>query len=253
MNAPFSLRVVAWVPFVASAAVAAVAIQLSIQTPLMALVFAGLALSVHAARWAARRRTQRLLTSGDADAVLGAWQEALRRIPHPDTMVPLIAATALGANGLTERARGLLRRASKGAAWDAALEHRLLVETLLEAFDGDRSRAVSKANQLSALPLPPIGPFGRDHVRLLRSAIRALALAFTHEAELNHAKLMLRAARRNPLVFWPLRYAAAVACLDHGQPARARALLNGAPEWPEDSVFSSFHRELLGHCDSRNG
>ena len=51
-------------------------------------------------------------------------------------------------------------------------------------------------------------------------------------------------AGENPLVHWPMRYAAAVAYVDLGQPLKARELLKSVPDWPEDSVFHHFQREL---------
>lgn len=245
---PLRIRILAWFPFVASAALAAIAIDVAFKTPAVGLLLLAVLGALYVPRWLARQRRWKLLTSGDLQAVLAAWQAAYERAPHAATTVPLITATAFAVHGQTERARKLLQRPPKGAAWDAAIEHRLLLETLLEAFDGDRAHAIDVANNLVRLPLPPVGPFGQGHVRLLRDAIHALALAFAHEARLKHVRLMLRAARRNPLVYWPLCYAAAVVCLDHGDTARARSLLVGAPDWPSESVFQAFHGELLGLC-----
>jgi hypothetical protein len=42
-----------------------------------------------------------------------------------------------------------------------------------------------------------------------------------------------------------MRYAAAVVAIDHGKKEDARALLAGAPAWPIESAFRSFHEELL--------
>ena len=41
-----------------------------------------------------RRRMRRLLISGDVKRVLGSWEASIRRVMHPETMAPLIAATA---------------------------------------------------------------------------------------------------------------------------------------------------------------
>jgi hypothetical protein len=46
-----------------------------------------------------------------------------------------------------------------------------------------------------------------------------------------------------------MRYAAAVACIDRHELTNARALLAGAPVWPEDSAFQAFHAELLSRLD----
>jgi hypothetical protein len=48
----------------------------------------------------------------------------------------------------------------------------------------------------------------------------------------------------SPLVFWAMRYAAAVVAIDQGDVARVRSLLAGAPVWPEESTFRAFHDEI---------
>ena len=52
-------------------------------------------------------------------------------------------------------------------------------------------------------------------------------------------------AKSSPLVHWAMRYARAVVMIDAGRQHEARALLAGAPPWPEQSAFRSFHDELL--------
>ena len=56
------------------------------------------------------------------------------------------------------------------------------------------------------------------------------------------------AARQNPLVYWAMRYAAAVASIDGGEPREAVRLLEGAPHWPRDSAFAAFHEEIAAHA-----
>jgi hypothetical protein len=235
----------AWLPFVASAGLVSFAIHLALRMPWLSLVFAGLAVALVSPQLAARKRAKKLLISGNVEAVLSAWNGALDRLPHRETMAPLIAATALAANGMTERARAALARAAKGAAWDAAIEHRLFVETLLDAFEGERELAILKAQKLGALPLPATGPFLKSRIVMLRGAIGALARAFAHMTEPGDVRALRAAARRNPLVHWPMRYAAAVAHIDRFEHAKALELLAGAPAWPEGSAFQAFHSELL--------
>ncbi len=241
-------RVMAWGPFVASAALVATGVHLAIKSPELSLLLVALAALAFVPQLRARRRVRRLLESGDVDAMLHAWQPALDDIPARDTMAPLIAATALISNGMVERARSALSRAHKGPAWDAALEHRLFIEVLADAFEGARDSALDKADRLAALPLPPAGPLVRARVGLLRSAAGALARAFAHTADKRDLGVLRSAARKNPLVHWAMRYAAAVACIDGGKPSEARKLLAGAPEWPEASVFQAFHAELAQHA-----
>src|SRR5581483_8988898 len=106
----------------------------------------------------ARRRMRRLLISGDVKRVLGTWESSIERIMYPETMAPLMAATAYAAYGWNEAARRALGRAVKGPAWDAALEQRLFVETLLDTFEGERVMAMRKAEALERMPLPHAGP-----------------------------------------------------------------------------------------------
>lgn len=240
-------RAMTWGPFVASAALVALGVHLAVRSPRLSLVLLALAALAFVPQLRARRRVRRLLESGDVDAMLGAWQPALDDIPERDTMAPLITATALVSNGMVERARSMLSRAQKGPAWDAALEHRLFIEVLADAFEGARDRALDNAARLAELPLPAASPFVRARVSLLRSAAGALARAFAHATTKGDLGVLRSAARKNPLVHWAMRYAAAVACIDDGRPDRARKLLEGAPVWPEASVFHAFHAELLGH------
>jgi hypothetical protein len=242
-------RIAGWLLFVASAALVALAVRVAWETPLLGLLLVGLGALIVGPQWVARRRLRRLLISGNVSAVLAAWISALRRVAHPDTIVPIITATALAAHGMTDKARDALERAKRGPAWDAALEHRLMVETLLDAFEGERSRALETAQTLQALPLPPLGPWVRERVSRLRRAIGALARAFARSATPDDARALEGASARHPLVFWALRYAAAIAWVDHGAPERAERLLQDAPEWPEDSAFRLFHDELSRQCD----
>lgn len=237
-------RFLSWIPFVASAALVAFAVHLAIQDPWWGLALGAFALTILVPAWLQRRRLRRLLESGNVDAVLEAYRASLEDAPYSETMAPLVRAAALAAHGFTDRARQCLARARRGPAWEAALEHRLLIETLLDAFEGERERALERAETLRKLPLPT-SLFLRGRVQLLRSAMRALARAFLHRAGSDDVRTLEAAARHNPLVHWPMRYAAAVARLDRGQQRAAARLLAGAPEWPEDSVFSSFHTEIL--------
>jgi hypothetical protein len=247
---PLRQRVLSWLPFVASAAFAAFSVQVALNAPLAAAGLAALALLVFLPQLINRRRVRKLLLSGDVEAVLALWRVVLENVPHRETMAPLFTATALAANGMTERARAELARAVKGDAWDAAIEHRLFVETLLDAFEGQRLDAVAKAEKLSLLPLPPVGPFVRDRVAGMRAAAGALARAFAHSPKQGDLGVLESAARRNPIVHWAMRYAAAVACIDRGDHRAARRFLTGAPLWPEDSAFRDFHAELAERVDA---
>lgn len=242
--------------FLGSAAGVATALHFARQDPwwlLVPLGFSVAALGSFLLRVLARRRVRRMLVQGRAEELLALWRETLSDLPHADTTVPLLQATALAATGHTERARQALTHASRGGAWARAREHRLLIETMLDAFEGDRQASLRKADELRNLPLPEASRELCEKVALLREAVAAVARAFAHEPESHDALLLWEAARRNALIHWPLRYAAAVVCIDGGRNAEARELLSGAPSWPEDSAFRSFHAELSAYAEERSG
>jgi len=155
-----------------------------------------------------------------------------------------MAATAFAAYGWTARAREVLLSAERGPAWEAALEHRLFVESLLMTFEGDSEEALVRANTLSKLPMPTAVPFLVERVKVLRRAVAALARAFSHQSESGDFDLLIDAGKHSPLVHWAMRYGAAVLSVDAGELGRARALIAGAPGWPTESCFSAFHREI---------
>lgn len=194
-----------------------------------------------------RRRMRRLLISGDVPRILGTWQGSLRRVTYPETMAPLMTATAYAAYGFIDAARNALSRAARGPAWEAAVEQRLFVEALLDVYEGERMRAMNKATELEQLPLPPAGYWMRRKIALLRRGIAAMARAFAHESRADDEKVLHRAARSSPLVHWAMRYARAVFLVDNGRKNEALELLATAPSWPAESVFRAFHDELVGH------
>jgi hypothetical protein len=237
-------RVFRWIVLILSAALAAAALRFAWHEPLAAGILAGFALLVVSFRWASRRRVRRMLHSGDVHDVLRSWSPALERIPYPATMGPLMTATAFAAYGWLDEARASLAAAERGPAWDAAIEHRLFLDTLLLTFEGERDAALEQARRLGRLPLPPSSPALRERVRMLRLAIGAFARAFAHRSELGDDDLLVRASESSPLVFWAMRYAAAVVAIDRGNMVRVRELLMGAPVWPEESIFKTFHLEI---------
>jgi len=230
--------------FVLSAAAAALALRLAWEAPLAGLTGLVLLLVVLGARWLSRRRARDLLRSGDVESILERWSSSLSHVPNPETIGPLMAATAFAAHGWLERARKMLRAAERGPAWDAALEHRLFVDTLLLTFEGQSERALACAGELDKLPLPSSAPFVADRVRVLRGAVAALARAFSHQGIAGDQRLMIQASDASPLVHWAMRYGAAILSVDRGHVGQARSLLAGAPQWPEESCFALFHREI---------
>jgi hypothetical protein len=236
--------------FVASAALVAVALELAWRHPVVSPALAGLLVSLVVSRWFSRRRLRRILLSGDVRSVLDRWSRSLRRIPHPATMGPLMTATAFAAYGWVGQARAALAAAERGPAWEAALEHRLFLDALLLTFEGDRDAALEKAERLERLPLPLAAAPLQGRVRMLRVAVGALARAFAHRSKQGDGELLERASESSPLVFWAMRYAAAVVAVDERAYARARQLLARAPVWPAESTFRAFHDEILAQIPS---
>lgn len=230
--------------FVGSAALAALALRLAWQQPVSAAVVLGAALVFTAGRWLARRKLRRLLRSGDVRSVLQRWSPTLHRIANPATMAPLMTATAFAAYGWVEKARAAMASAERGQAWDDALEHRLFLDTLLYTFEGDREAALEHAGRLARLPMPGVDSPFRERVVTLRIAVCALARAFAHESQPGDRALLEHAGETSPLVFWAMRYAAAVVAIDEGELARVGELLADAPRWPQESTFRAFHDEI---------
>lgn len=237
--------------FVGSAAAAALALLLAWRQPLVGIVLLALIAVLWTGRTLARRRTRRLLKSGDVEVVLARWSDAFERVPHPKTMRPLLTATACAANGWVERARQAMRSAERGPAWEAALEHRLFVDSLLLTFEGDHEEALARANTLQGLPVPNLGGNIVTRVQMLRRSVGALARAFSHRSIAGDRALMLSASDASPLVYWPMRYGAAIISIDEGQIGEARQLLAGAPAWPAESCFARFHSEIAAEVERR--
>jgi len=241
-------RVLSILPVVAAGMCAVLAAQMIGRDPRYILPVVAIAALMTAPTLIGRWRMRKLLISGDVERVIGTWEGLIDRVPHPETMAPLLRATAYASYGWLEAARLALKRAVRGPAWEAAVEQRLFVETLLDTFEGDRDGAMHKAEALAALPMPASGILAHRRIKLLRRGLVALARAFAHASRPGDAALLAKAAGGSPLVHWAMRYAAAVVAVDDGRGADARALLSGAPEWPQQSAFHAYHHELLEHA-----
>ncbi len=237
-------RIFYWIVFIVSAALAAAALRYSIHEPLIAVFVLAGAAFVGLSRWYSRRRLHRVLRSGNVIAVLQSWSRTLERTPYPATMAPLMTATAFAAHGWVESARAALAAAERGPAWEAALEHRLFLDTILLTLEGDRDAALEQSRRLARMPLPVRDRAMRDRILSIRVAVGAFARAFAHQSEPGDGEVLERASERSPLVFWAMRYAAAIVAIDHGEHARVPGLIAGAPHWPEESIFRAFHREI---------
>jgi hypothetical protein len=237
--------------FVASAAGAALALRLSWEEPVLGIALLVAIVVGVGARYLSRRRTLRLLQSGDVEGIISRWSSSLRNVPHAKTMAPLMTATAFAAYGWVDRARAALDEAERGPAWDAALEHRLFVDTLLLTFEGDHHEAMATATTLERLPMPAAGPHIVERVRVLRAAVGALARAFSHNGRDGDRRVLIAASDTSPLVHWAMRYGAAILSIDAGEVRLASALLHGAPTWPAESRFNEFHDEIAREVTRR--
>lgn len=239
-------RPLALIPLFVSSICVVVCLRLSMVDPRYLFATAGVVVITLMPAFLARRRIRRVLQSGDVHGVLRAWQPTMDRVPHPETMAPLMIATAYASHGWLEAAHMALSRATKGPAWEAAREQRLFIEALLCTFEGEQQTATDKARELAALPLPSRGVFLRRRVTQLRQGVAALVRAFGHQSDEADEKRLARAAAASPIVHWAMRYGEAIVAIDHGAPQRARDLIAAAPSWPEQSAFASFHAELMG-------
>ena len=243
-----------WLPkiiFVISAALAALTLRVTWDEPLVGVAVLVAIGGGVAMRYVSRRRRQRLLRSGDVETIISRWSSALGKTPHAETMGPLMTATAFAAHGWVDRARAARLTAERGPAWEAALEHRLFVDTLLLTFEGDNDGALERAAELAKLPLPNAGPLLTNRVRVLRSAVAALARAFSHCSHEGDRTLLLEASDASPLVHWAMRYGAAILSVDRGDLGGAGKLLRGAPSWPTESRFNQFHDEIAAELHRR--
>lgn len=244
------VRRIAFLPLFISFVCALLLAQMALRDPRFIVPLVLVAVTTFLPVVLARRRMKRLFLSGDVHRVLESWRRSIERVMYPETMAPLMVATAYASYGWTEAARGALGRAQKGPAWDAALEQRLFVETLLDTFEGDAPSALAKATALEHLPLPSAGPITKRRVSKLRGGVAAMVRAFQHRSEAGDLALLVDAGKVSPLVHWAMRYAAAIVEIDRGNVQKARALLDGAPEWPKESAFASFDGEMRARLET---
>ena len=242
--APWRTAFFTYLPFVLSALWTAIIVRLLMKDLRYAVPLLLLAALWVIPLYVQHRRQRAVLLRGNVPDVLQAWTPMIERSPHPETVQPILMSTAYAANGWTDAAREAMGRARKGAAWEASIEQRLVVEILCEAFDGDRGRALRAVDELTALPLPPAGVFLRRRIVALRTGIGALARAFNRRPNPGDRALLQQAAKSSPLFFWAFSYAAAIDAIDDGDATEAQRLIAGAPHWSPSSVYAEFHREI---------
>ena len=239
---------IGWSFFIGSAGLVAGLLLLGWDHPwfgILALLVVG-GVAIPALR--AKQRFRQLMMLGELDSLLALWTEQTKG--HASQLDPLFKATAQLSFGLTERAEHSLRfvrtQALSQGDKEAAIEideQLLFVRAVLAAFEGENDRASEHVEQLNHLPLPG-SRWTRGKAITLRRAAAALVRAFAEGGNKKDVSWLRMAARQNPLVVWPMHYAEAVIQLQLGELDRTRHLLKETPEWPPDSVFRSFDREL---------
>src|SRR5215471_21052898 len=103
-RSPFNLR------FVLSAALVAIGIRVAIHEPFSAAIGLAIVALMMVPRYLQQRRVREVLRSGDVRSVLHAWSANLAKLPHPETMGPLVTAAAFASCGWVEQARTALDR-----------------------------------------------------------------------------------------------------------------------------------------------
>ncbi len=116
-------RAVSVFSFAVAALSAALAAQMVGRDPRSVVLLVGFGVILVVPSLIGRLRMRRLLMSGDVERVIGTWAASIRRVRHPETMTPLLHATAYAAYGWNVAARRALDRAAKGPAWDAAISN----------------------------------------------------------------------------------------------------------------------------------
>lgn len=240
---PFE-RLLNRVPLIVSAALTALAVTVAADHPIIAVGLLLLSCGAVVPPVLARIRLRRLLRSGDVLGILDNWKRSYRDVPESGAFEPLMSAMAFAAYGWVDEARVQLQRARFQPQLTLNPEHMLFVETLIEAFDGDRSLAIQSADQIASLPVPAVGSRLQKQVVLLRSSLGALARAFARRSCTGDLEVLEQVAQTSPLVSWAMRYAAAIIAIDRQDLPRARSLIDGAPSWPEQSAFRAFHEEI---------
>lgn len=222
--------------FVVSAAAIAGLIHVGFSHPSWLVGTVGLLLLLPVQRIVARRKLNKMLESGDVTRLLESWESLPNPSPRGLAAERLMRATALASYGWTVRARQLLEIHQGTHTLTSGLEHRVFLEVLLSALEGNHDRSIAMAMALGSLPLPEDRNL-RQRAKTHREGAIALARAFAHCGRPSDRELLRKAARQNPLLIWPMRYAEAQLSLQQGDSKGAKRLLRHAPPWPPQSVF----------------
>ncbi len=229
--------------FVASAALVARVVYLGMEQPLWLLAGLALLLLLPVRRLVARRKLNQMLESGDVTKLLASWESLPNPSPRGLAAERLLRATALASYGWTVRARQLLEIQHEPHTLNTGLEHRVFLEVLLSALEGNHDRSLAMAMALNSLPLPEDRNV-KQRAKTHREGALAMARAFAHCGRPGDRELLRRSSRQNPLLIWPMRYAEAQLSLQHGDNKQAQRLLRLAPPWPPQSAFRDLTQSL---------
>jgi hypothetical protein len=237
-------RYVGPIRFVASAAAVAYAIRsVTLGHLPAAALFIGLGIAVAVVpEFLERRRRRAIYRSGNMRQILET--AFLESSDDSENSVPLKRALALSALGVTGPARLALQSRRRRPLSDEEREELLIIEALLEAFDGEHTNANRRVAALDLLPMPTGGAERRS--RVVRESVAAIVRAFDGRAESNDLEVLVRGPEVLPVLYWVTRYAAAAVCAQRGARDAVHTLLAGAPAWPEESALAPLHRDLLG-------
>lgn len=236
-------RALGLVRFIASAAAVAYSIRLVLAGRwVLASTFVLLALPLLVVpEFLERRRRRAVYRSGNVAEIV---ETALMEMGESDNQqIALQRALALAALGVTGPARIALQTWSHRNPSDEEYERLLVVEVLIEAFDGEHTGAYRRAVALSSLPRPDTRAADRRS-SAVRECMNAIVRAFDGRAEPGDLDRLLRGPEVLPVLHWVTRYAAAAVCSQRGAQDAVAALLAGAPIWPEESAFALLHRDL---------
>lgn len=231
------------VRFVASAAAVAYGIRLVLAGRWwLASTFVCLALPLFILpEYLERRRRRAVYRSGNVQEIV---RTALLEVRDAgDEQLALQRALALAALGVTGPARLALQTWRHRHLSDHEHEQLLIVQVLIEAFEGEHTGAHGRAVELSSLPR--VGSKAKERrSQQVRECMGAIVRAFDGRAEPGDLELLLRGPEVLPVLHWVTRYAAAALCAHRGARDAVATLLEGAPVWPEDSAFALLHRDL---------
>lgn len=240
-------RILGPLRFIASAAAVAYAIRALVygRYVLVALMVLLAFATVFVPEVLERMRRRAVYRSGNVRDILHT--ALLETDSESENSVTLKRALAFAALGVTGPARLALQSRPRRALSDEEREELLIIEALVEAFDGEHTNATRRVAALELLPLPTGGAERR--ARSVRRCLAAIVRAFDGRSEQDDLEVLVRGPEVLPILYWATRYAAAAVCAQRGARDAVQTLLAEAPAWPEESAFSLLHRDLLGDLE----